>query len=421
MTLVAQCRDDRGIALPMALMMLMLLTTLITGFALLSQSEPVIASNHLRVTQARAHADAGLERAIWALSQGVIVPGLSGSLAYPLPGPVPAPYDGSTFLVSGGTGGFFVGVTTPDAVNKPDERLVVSTGWTPTFDVADGRTKAHRKIQAVVERFPDLGLNAPCALCVRGDVGVGGNALIDATQDTSCGSKYGTYSAGRLDRSGSADVSGADGNSTPNQPSDYRDNVVDPHAFDGVTLSASNFKALRDLARKNGTYFGPGSPNGTPATSPAWTGSVSFTASNKVKNGIVFIDTVSGQDIPTDISAQNPADFASVAIHGNPFVSDDFTGWIVVNGTLQISGNMKINGLVYVVNDLTYNGAGTGEIRGLAISQNVRDVVATQISSDDTQTTGNSRIKFNCSNARARDVIPAGFTLQAGTYREISD
>ena len=63
---------------------------------------------------------------------------------------------------------------------------------------------------------------------------------------------------------------------------------------------------------------------------------------------------------------------------------------------------MKINGLVYSVNDLTYNGTGTGEIRGLAISQNIRDTTQTAISSDDSTTTGNSRIKFNCANLTPR-------------------
>jgi hypothetical protein len=405
----------------MALMMLVLLSTLMVAFAVLSRSEPVIAANHLRVTQARALAETGFERAVWALSQGVITPGTVGTLPDPLPSPTPSPYDGSAFVSAGGMGGFLVSVTTPDLVGKPNERLIVSTGWTPTNDAADTRTKAHRRIQAIVERFPDLGLNAPCALCVKGDVGVGGNALVDGATDVTCGNKVGTFSSGRLDRSGSAEVRGADGNTTPNQITDYRDNVTDPHAFDGMTLSPSNFKALRELAKANGTYFGPGYPNGTPASSPSWSGSVTFNSGNKVKNGIVFVDTVSGNDIPTVIAAQNPSDFANVSINGNPFISGDFTGWLIVNGGLAISGNMKINGLVYVVNDLTYNGTGTGEIKGLAISQNVRDITATAISSDDTTTTGNSRIKFNCENARNRNFAPQGFAVQSGTYREVSD
>jgi Tfp pilus assembly protein PilX len=422
MRLTAITRDERGVALPMAMMVLVALTTLMLAFAVLSQTEPVIAHNQLRAAQARAHAEAGFERAVWALSQGVIAPGTNASLAEPLPVPTPAPYNGNVFVANGNTGGYVVNVTTPDPVGSPNQRQITSTGWTPTNSVADTRAKSHRRVQATVERLPAFALNTPCALCVKGDLGVGGNALVDATTDTSCGNKRGSITAGQTVISGSASVKGADGNTIDNEVgSDYLQNQTDPTLFNGITLDAGNFKVLRELAKKNGTYFGPGYPNGTAAGSPAYTGSVTFNSSNKVKDGIVFVDTVSGNDIPTDQSAQNASDFASLSINGNPFVSGDFSGWIIVNGSLSISGNMAIKGLVYAVNDLTYNGTGTGEIRGLAISQNVRDTTATAISSDDSATTGNSRIKFNCNNLNPPPGVPLGFALVPGTYRELSD
>jgi hypothetical protein len=148
---------------------------------------------------------------------------------------------------------------------------------------------------------------------------------------------------------------------------------------------------------------------------------VTFNSANKVPNGIIFVDTVSGTDIPTNPAAQNASDFAALTVHGNPFQSGTFSGWIVVNGSINISGNMQIGGLVYAVNDLTYNGTGTGEIRGLAISQNIRDTTQTAISSDDSATTGNSRIKFNCANLTPPQGAPIGFALVPGTYRELSD
>src|SRR2546426_11751135 len=94
--------NERGVALPMALITLMLLTTLMLAFAVLSQTEPVIAANQLRVTQARSLAESGMEHAIWALSQGVIaaetIPPAAlpaGALATPLPVPTPAPFHGA--------------------------------------------------------------------------------------------------------------------------------------------------------------------------------------------------------------------------------------------------------------------------------------------------------------------------------------
>jgi hypothetical protein len=195
--------------------------------------------------------------------------------------------------------------------------------------------------------------------------------------------------------------------------------------FDAFSFNDDHLNTLKELAKKNGTYFGPGYPNGTPASSPTYTGSTSFSSSNKVKSGIVFLDTTTGQNICTAPSQPNcvnaESQFANVTISGNPFVDPDFTGMLVVNGRLSISGNMKISGLVYVLDDLTYNGTGTGEISGLVISQNIRNTSATAISDTDTTSMGNSRIKLNCANARGAGQAPRTFSLVSGTYREVED
>jgi hypothetical protein len=85
----------------MAMLTLLILSVLIIGFSVLSSSEPTIANNQLRVAQARSLAEAGVERAIWALNRG-------DSTALP-------PYDGSQLVpvVTGGNtlGGFRVTVT----------------------------------------------------------------------------------------------------------------------------------------------------------------------------------------------------------------------------------------------------------------------------------------------------------------------
>jgi hypothetical protein len=420
MRLIQIIRDDRGVALPMAMIVLVLLTTLMMAFALLAQTEPVIAHNQNRAALARAQAEAGFERAVWALTQGVIPPpvgGAPGSLPDPLPVPTPAPYDGSTFIPNGSSGGFVVTVTSGPGVR---DRTITSTGWTPTNALADPRTKSHRRIQAIVNRLPNPG-DFVCAMCVRGDLQVGGTALIDGTADPdpNCEKKRGAVTSGTVDiTSGSASIKG-DGNSVDNQPGGDYLQMQDPSVFDPFTFTAENLKLLRALAKKEGTYFGPGYPDGTPAGSPTWSGSVDFNASHQLKNGLVFIDTVSGNDIPKDMAAQNPADFANVDISGNPFVSGEFSGWIVVNGSLHIAGTMTIKGVVYAVNDLNYNGFGTGKIMGVAVSQNIRDTTATTISSSDSSTTGNSRVLRNCEYMRFP--LHQGFTLTKGTYLEIPD
>jgi type II secretory pathway component PulK len=64
--LVDLLRDQQGIALPMALLTLLILSTLVIAFAMLATSEPLIATNQKRVAQARAIAESGLERAMGA-------------------------------------------------------------------------------------------------------------------------------------------------------------------------------------------------------------------------------------------------------------------------------------------------------------------------------------------------------------------
>lgn len=409
-------RNERGVALPMALMTLVVLTTLMLAFAVLSQTEPVIAANQLRVSQARAQAESGFEYAVWALGAGNVPAPPAGTIANPMPSsPAPAPFNGTVFKSNGTTGGFLVTVTNDTAATPdPDIRVITSIGWTPTNSAVDTHTKAHRMIQAQVVGIPNIAGRAPCALCVKGELNVGGSASINGTNtDTNCGgnNKYGTFTEGLTSTNGSPSITGGAGGIAQNQGSAEFNNFL----FRNPTLDA-----LKTLAKRNGTYFGPGfsgmvDTDGK-AVAGTWTGSLSFNSANKVANGVVFIDTLDGQNL--DPSASNTSTLAYVDIHGNPFRAGDFTGYLVVNGSLQISGNMIINGLVYAVNDFSYNGTGAGAINGLAVSANIRDTSATSIDSD---STGNSRVNFNCANVKSPPFLGHYFSLVPGTYRELSD
>jgi Tfp pilus assembly protein PilX len=421
-SVVRHLTNQRGVALPMALLSLVLLTTLMLAFAVLSQTEPVIAANQLRVSQARALAESGFEYAVWALTNSTDPKGLGSPLAS---SPAPTPFDGNTFVLLGGTGGFLVKVIN-DPAGDANVRQITSVGWTPTNSSTDTHTKAHRQIQASVVVVPNLALQAPCALCVKGELSVGGNSTIVGTNtDSKCGgnNKAGTYTLGATTTGGSASVTGGPTASYPGCPAPCGVAQNQPAStFDGFTYTNADLNALKALAMKNGTYFGPGFSGSTDANGKAvtgtYTGSVSFNSSNKVANGVVFIDTTNGVNLTT--SGSDTSTLAYLDIHGNPFAdpSGNFTGVLVINGSLNISGNMQINGIVYAVNDLTYNGTGTGAIYGLAVSQNIRDTSATSI---DSNTNGNSLINFDCSKASAALFIPPGFALVPGSYREISD
>lgn len=393
----SSCRilaDQRGAALPMALFAMAILTTLIIAFSIMASTEPLIANNQHTVAQARAIAESGIERATWALNHDAHADGLSD----PMPTPVPAPYNGSApvgvALSTGTVGVFRVAITNGAASN---ERNIVSVGSVPSEASPRGR----QRIQVTVIKFkiPD----PPAALSVRGELQVGGNTLIDSRGDGSCGNKPGTYTTGTttiLDAS--ADVYGRDGNNDENQDTDMLQGQ--PTAtFDNYLLSDNDMAALKAYAKSQGTYY---------------QGTVEFTSSNRMPNGVIFIDTTSGNPIT---ASSDPSDMANLTIHGNAPASADgiFHGWLIVNGSLQISGNFQMWGYGYVMNDLTYTGTGTGQIVGAMLSRNIKDTSSTTI---DTNTGGNASILYDC--AKARDgggFVPRTYSVKAGTYREISD
>lgn len=417
--IVGLLTDERGIALPMALLALLILSTLVIAFALLAASEPLIATNQKMVAQARSVAESGLERAIWALNNPTDPNGIPDPFVT-----APAPYDGSAgiaILDSTGTqiGLAFVTVTAGAAAN---ERNVVSIGWVPTNT---STSKAKQKIQATVSKFLFRNTPPPAALTVAGEIDAGGNVDINSRTDTSCGNKDGTWSAGSTDTGGSATIYGADAGANWNianqslsgmgsLTTDKRVNVPGS-AFDPYILKNADLNTLKAWAKKNGTYFSGASVQG-----------LNFNAGNQLPNGIVFIDTVSGNNIDynTDGSACTgctpTTDFASVSLHGG-FAADSsgvFSGMIIVAGSLEMSGNITMHGMVYTVNDLTYTGTGNGEIDGAVFSQNIRDVSSTTI---DTNTGGNAQINYNCNYAsNPGGSMPQGFTVAPGTYKEVS-
>ena len=410
-------RDERGIALPISLLALLILSTLVIAFALLAGLEPVIASNQKMVAQARAVAESGVERAIWALNN----PTDANGIPDPLPMTVPSPWDGSTGIpinVNGTQIGLAF-VTVAPGVNA-NERNIVAVGWVPTN--TGSTNKAHQKIQVTVSKFLFRVSPPPAALTVAGMINAGGNVNIDSRTDTSCGYKDGTWSASSTDTGGSAEIYGADGNNTKNQTlsgmgggvTDKRTDVPGTE-FDPYILKNADLNTLKAYAKKNGTYYSGAGVQG-----------LTFNAGNKMPNGIIFIDTVSGSNIDYNPDGSvcsgctSTSDFASVEIHGG-FAADAsgiFSGMIVVAGGLSISGDVEMRGLVYVVNDLTYTGTGNGHIDGAVFSQNVRDISSTTI---DTNTGGNAQVNYNCNYAsNPGGQLPQGFSIEPGTYKEIA-
>jgi hypothetical protein len=389
--------DQRGMALPMAMLALVLLLVLVVGFTILSSTEPVIANNQLLVAQARALAEAAMERAIWGLDN----PAAPNGIPNPLVGAAPAPYNASQLLTvaySGiNIGGFRVTVTNGAAVN---ERNIVADGWAPN-DTASGRAKQRITVTLAQIRF----LDPPAALAVRGELDMNGDSTVESRFDTSCGNKAGSMSLGSTAIAGSGSVYGADGNNLKNQATDALTGVANT-VFDSFTYTNAELNMLKSLAQANGTYY---------------QGTQTFNAGHQLQNGIIYIDTVSGQNIDQNGPNTTPiSDFATVDLHGNSEAdaSGVFSGMIIVAGSLSISGDFHMHGMIYVLNDFSYTGIGTSEIDGAVISQNVRDTSSSTI---DTNAGGNAKITYNCYYAKTGGGwIPQGFRIKAGTYKEVS-
>lgn len=390
--------NQRGFALPMTLIMLVLASTLLVALTVLAKSEPQIAANHTAGSQARAMAEAGLERALWALTSWTVATNAgmtppSGSLADPLPSPSPNPYNGSYVAVSG-QGGFAVTVA---AGALATERVITSVGYVPD----NVNPIAIRKIQAIVTHIKPI--SPKCAICAGGEappgavteLRIGGAATINASPGTGAAYCAGVVPTAAAYSQGVVEINGSPDLFPPPGGAPYATNVPTAN-FQSFMLTDTDFAILKSLAKANGTYY---------------KGAQTFSA--PPKDGIVFVDTPSGNPF-TQWSPDS--DQFTVDVHGN--WSTGWNGWLIVQGSVSVSGNINMTGLIYAVNDINLQGQGSGHINGAVVSANRLDTSSTNIDSDDT---GNAPLTYNCPAVRnGGGKIPQGWFVKPGTYREVS-
>jgi len=109
------------------------------------------------------------------------------------------------------------------------------------------------------------------------------------------------------------------------------------------------------------------------------------------------------------------SDLITVDVHGN--WGSGWNGWLVVAGSIHVSGNITMNGLLYAQNDVTLHGAGGGSITGAVISTNRVDTNSTNVDTDDI---GNAPISYNCPSVRSGGgTIPQNWFVKPGTYKEV--
>jgi Tfp pilus assembly protein PilX len=427
--------DEQGVALPLALIVMTLLTALTLAFLGLTSTEPMIAANLKRGEQALAHAEAGIERAIWALSNPTVDTAGANTNLSDLAA-IPAAY-------SNGAGQLFFTLTAPGQGVPVGAYAVTIAGASPTTITAHGYVlrgsvavpagptqlaqadiAAHRVVQVQVtaggannvvggaaagRSGGDVKL--PGALTVAGSVQMSGNSLVDGQHQAdgtpnNCAKKGGVTIRDKTKLSNNTEIDNTinlgGSASAVGVPAQQELGYTDftPYSFGDAQLAA-----LKALAQQQGTYIKP-------------TSSSQFNLT--VVDGLMFIDTVNGQALG---SPPDPSQLASVQITGA-----NNSGWLIVMGSIRIDGNVTYNGFIYAHNDLSYKGTGQGGIFGGVLSGNVVDSVATVV---DTDASGNSKIYYDCGaiatgggtfTPAVQDGLNRSIvTISKGTWREVSN
>src|ERR687887_2677854 len=264
---------EAGIAFPMAMIVMAILVALMAAFAVLARSEPQMAANHMASVQARSLAESGLERALWALTQGEASPAPSGTLVNSGPPnytiAIVPPYDGSTFVGVSSVGGYGVTVAElpPPVANQ---KLVTAVGFVPN----DVSPIAVKKITAKVTRIKWI--DPYCGLCAGAEtppggtteIDVGGNATANGSSSsqtvggrTVAGGKYckkndganlmpiaAIASTGIVKTNGSPNVFTPDGGSTAIQ----QNADATQASWQVMTLSDSDMVTLKAMAKARG-------------------------------------------------------------------------------------------------------------------------------------------------------------------------
>jgi Tfp pilus assembly protein PilX len=368
------CTDQRGIALPMAVLTLLILTALTLGFVGLATTEPSLANNQARTNQALALAEAGVQNAIWALNNPADPLGIPSLAAVPARYNSPLPHSTGATFIAYGSGGYTITVT--QVAGTTNQAQVTVTGWTPAITGFKSKAIVQTTVFSWNGRF-----NPPAAVTAVGEIQFGGHASADGTTST-CGPKYGTFSLGSATFGGSSGASGTPAGSDPNQPMS---------AFAALTLSQSEINLLKKAAQANGTYY---------------QGNVGF---NPIPNGLVFVDTVSGNPIG---SPPNLSDLANVTVNGA-----NSNGWMIVMGSVTMHGNISYTGFIYAADLFDYQGTGHGGISGAVESFHVSNPVATTVDVDDL---GNSGISFNCNALIPPSGLGQSYTILPGTWKVLA-
>lgn len=403
--------DERGMALVLALIILMVLSVI--GAALMANVniETKMSGHKVRDTQALAVAEAGVQEAILRIRNGDILddgnPRAVTLIYNQVAGSLPISGTDTTSLPTLQPAGSYLTYTTPNKTSsvlsvryktrngqilKYDEnaatKINTTTGNRIYIITATGRSgTAQRQVYTEVTRAT---INVLARAAVAANVGInfGGNITVcghdhrmDTPTDTSptggpsgpCNAGVGSWlsnnhttclpgawSGGAVDDGGSADIGG--------EPSDF-------------------------LEAQTGFYSGPWDVLGmTQAEWWSWIGApVSSAPLNP--NGVYYLDN---NGVKQD------------ALGSYSYNGGDGEGLLYVDGDLSINGNFHYRGLLYIEGDLTINGD-SWILGGLVVKGNSSVKIA-----------NGSAIILYSSEAIAQKIAKYGGDLQTIAWREIT-
>lgn len=382
--------EGRGMALPLAMIALVMLVSLAALFAGLAITEPQISVNFALSKQTLSVADGGLEWARIQITNNPAFPtwqqafnGLAG-IQYSTvvkadtalanadwSSTAPNPLTNTTRIrwsnVALGGGSFTVTVSSVDelGVNYSANQLrLVSTGTIGTGTAS---------VREIIAPFTFPSPYFPGALSVKNNADLRGSSYVNGNDASGPDEPDvpGVFATGTVTQGGSSSIVGTpipyeSSTTTPAAPANYFDQA-------GNTITQSQLDALKAMARMNTSCPGV---NGCYLQ-----GNQDF---NPLPNGIVVVDTPNG-------GAITPSNHATVGVNGTNSPSNT---WLIVLGDVSIHGNISIQGLVYAYGTLNLRGMGSGTgILGavVGLAEATVDIEA--------NVTGNSKINFSLAAA----------------------
>lgn len=395
-------RDQRGVALPLALAGLVGVTLLVTTALVTSSTEFAISQAHQDATASLYDSEGALQQYIAAKAQAAATPpnGLAPAVQDP--------------LISGS----LVTVTRLQSRQETLPNAVIRQYDTYSLvaEPASGRGRVVG-VQISAERTASFfNINVNAGLTVGGDLSVGGNSTVSDGRGAACDSAAApnalqVSTGSTVTKTGSATIEGKADTAT------YTKEQMVELLLGGLTLEKAVELATVKFAP--GTFSGrvrshdgstplPRTDNynwGCPVASADGCNTVPGNESNRSYYPIVAIDAGGG----------------TVTLEGN-----HGQGILIVhNGSLHVKGNFTYTGIVLVQRDLTVQGTGSGagavKLEGAVVALGENSVVKDN-------TTGNAVITYNkCTitaaeanaNAQAISAAPQTFPYAAVSWQEV--